>query len=1336
MRLAKLTMVGFKSFADRAEFTFDEPISGVVGPNGCGKSNIVDAIKWVLGERSAKSLRSKEMADVIFAGSAGRKPASMASVTLTFENPILETPAQTVERPDVLADGWTDAAEAEARTQSPAADADTPGASDEADPDGIELHRGAAQRALPIDTETVDVERRLFRDGVSQYLINGKKARLRDIRDLFLDTGVGADAYAIIEQGKVDAMLLASPVERRSIFEEAAGVAKFKVRRLEALRKLERTENNLIRVREQLASTERRLRLVKGQAVKARKRRAYDAELEGLRMALAFDEYDEHRRSLDDLTGRMQGLEESRRAMSAELGDLEERKQGAEIRRHELIERRRELEREKAQSEHDASSSRQRAEFLERSVGEARRQIEAESRAVEELDERIEAIGTEAERQSQAAERLAEEVAEAEASLQRLGERRTESQRRVLQERSRLSELESQAGGLERERAGAEARLESERRRTAALGEQVEALRARVAGLRDQRRETDEQSRQIDALVNETLSEIGELKQSVAKLDREASTLGGDLRSLSDTLGEMEQKRAALDSRRGALQELVEARAGLGETPRRVLERKEQEGPEGAFASVVAPLAELIDVETAHASAVEAALGADLRALVVDSLASLSDRDALSQLEGRVSFIPLEGAAAPTLAPEIEALIRQAPGRLAPLARLVRCEARLRPLVDRLLATTFLVSTLDSAVMLAAGPLRGVANVRFVTHAGERLDGVGRLAAGPHSREDEEGAGLLQRRSELSDLNESIGALDEDLRAKRARLEALDKKAADVDQTRGALQSRLGEKQRDLLVKESRLERLESEQARLGRETQDAQEQIESLIEQSSALRREQADLEQRVASLDQRLEGARRDRADHGARVEELEKEAERLGEELAGARVVASQRGEQLQAAQREVRRLERERDEVRRRREQTSEDLERRRERIGEQESAIEEARAQGEAADRRAEEAAASLASLETDLHEAAEASRVAGESLEEASGRARALERQWNDLEMQRREVEVRREGAEQRSLDELNLDLCAEYASYREMMAPGDVARIDRDEVSQRVETLRREIRKLGSVNFEAIEEEGQLEQRNEDLVRQVADIDAARRSLEELIERLRTASETRFKAIFERIQENFAGPNGMFRKLFGGGRAEIRLIPGEETGEVDWLESGVEVMAKPPGKEPRAISQLSGGEKALTAVALLLAIFQSKPSPFCVLDEVDAALDEANVERFTRVMRQFTDTSHIIVITHHKRTMQACDLLYGVTMQERGVSTRVSVRLDDEHARADAESIMNGAAKPPADGARARSNASRGAEVEDADAENEAHAERRSGSTREKLASMREERPSQALRA
>jgi len=1285
MRLARITLVGFKSFADKTEFTFDAPVTAIVGPNGCGKSNVVDALKWVLGERSAKSLRGKEMADVIFAGSAGRKPSGLAAVTLTFDNPVLP------DRPS----GESTSADAPALLEEESeADAERAHANGEADSSVINR---SIRRPLPVDTETVDVERRLYRDGTSQYLINGQKARLKDIRELFLDTGVGADAYSIIEQGKVDAMLLANPVERRHIFEEAAGVARFKTRRIEAQRKLERTEVNLVAAREQLASTKRRLRLVKGQAAKARRFQELDVRLRALRTALAFDQYDDLRSRLNGLTSRMHDLDEQRRSALDVLTDLEERKQQAELGRHDAQGRQHQLESARANANHRAEAATQRLAMTERAGEDARRRIDEERSRLARLDEALQTLDSARCDHEETIAALEQELKAAEESLDKAAAERTESQNRIAAERSRLAELQSTVARIDRERAALDARRESDEARAAAVSEEAARARESADRLRAEREALREKRCAGEAALDERREAVDDLSRRIESLQSAGHTLSADQRDLAQRVREGEQRRAALDSRGSALREMIEAHAGFADAVRAVLEKRDEAGEDNPFRLVIAPLADLIDVDAEHAPAVEAALGANLQALVVDSLAELLDSPAIDDLPGRVAFLPSRSLLGP--ARGVDALPPAAlgldPNVAIPLLDLVRPDARAREVVRRLLGRTFLVRDLDAAFMLAAGPLSTLSNVRFVTQDGAVLEPAGRVVAGPSSTGSSEGGGLLQRRTELSAIERELADLDQSLDALRGRLRAVDDRYAENESALAELRSKSSETERAVIAAESELERLDGDLSRVERDLPAEQERIEGLIQRAATLAREQEETKERLASLTRLHDEQQAAREEAAASLESLQRALEDGAERVASARVEASQRSEKLAAARRDLRRVELEIDNAAADRRRASDTVDHAQEQLTEHERVVEEARAEIASARADAEAASAELESAAAELEETAARAASLGEKVASARDRAQQLERDWNSLEVSRREIEVRRENLEERAHEELALDLAAEHPEYAEMMAGGDVERIDQDETGAEIDELRSAIKKLGNVNLDAIEEEGALEEQNEDLIQQVADIDSARAQLEQLIETLNIASEQRFKETFERIQENFAGADGMFRKLFGGGRAELKLLPDAETGRIDWLESGVQIMAKPPGKEPRAISQLSGGEKSLAAVALLMAIFKSKPSPFCVLDEVDAALDEANVGRFCAVVRQFLDQSHFIVITHHKRTMQAADQLFGVTMQERGVSRRVHVKFEDiapaaatkktqpEPAPVEANGHTNGSAPP-----------------------------------------------------
>ena len=1255
MRLARLTLNGFKSFADRTEFTFDHAVTGIVGPNGCGKSNVVDAVKWVLGERSSKSLRGTEMIDVIFAGSAGRKPSGMASVTLTFENPVDEAIAGR-----------------EISTGEPDAEGET-------------TVLAACKRALPIDTDMVEVERRLYRDGTSEYLINGRKARLRDIRELFLDTGIGADAYSIIEQGKVDAMLLASPQERRTIFEEAAGIAKYKQRRIESQRKLDKTQQNLQQTREQLDSTERRLRLVRGQAAKARKWKDLDAELKAWRLALVFEQYDDLRTRLCGLTSRQEGLRGERDEAAGVLSDLETRRQEAELSRHEAAGRHKSLEQERLAALHLGQQATQRHAMLERAAEEASRQAALDETRRVELARLLEGVEASLGRERGSLAALAETLSERERGLAALTQERATLHERLGEQRRLVSERKAAVTRIDRERATLSANLAAEERRIEALREQQDTLDRKLAGLEQDAANAASTVEERRAGVEQAKARLGELEINVRTLEARVGELDSSRRQAAEAVAQSEQELARVDSRRQTLAEMVEARAGYAAAVREVLTKRER--GEG-FGGVVAPLADLIEPDASATAAVEAALGRDLQSLIVGGVNDLPTREEIAALAGRVTFLPMRldaDEAQPEAVPaSLDGVVSDSAGdRLVSVRSLVRERegaAGIGAVLDRLLARTYLVTDLDAALLLAAGPMRG-ARATLVTRDGTVLTENGRVVAGPASATDEAG-GVLQRYTELERLTREVAGLSARLEQQRSDLAAADEEASALGTAAGEARTLMFTQQRAGVAAQAALERAEADAARLTRERGSAAGEVAQLHERAMKIEADREQLRERSERLSRLHDEEAGAAASAEASIAGLEQTAHEAGERLTQWRVEVGRLAEQAGTSRREVSRLEQQRDECVRQ----TRDIAAHAERAS---ARLEEHKAQMQVAAQEithATEEAARLESLVSEAGDALEQASAMVQDLGVRVGSAREhaghLERDWHALEVSRREIEVKRETLEDRAREELSLDVGAEYEDYRTLMSdtPEDgvrVTRIDPPEAALRIDTLRDLLKKLGHVNLDSIEEEAGLAKQNDELVRQVADLDQARGQLELLITELNEASRQRFGEIFTRIQEHFGGEQGMFRRLFGGGKAEVRLMPlikeietpdgirKVETDEVDLLESGIEVIAKPPGKEPRSISQLSGGEKTLTAVALLMSIFRSKPSCFCVLDEVDAALDEGNVGRFNTVVRQFTDLSHFIIITHNKRTMQGADLLYGVTMQERGVSTRVSVRFE-----------------------------------------------------------------------
>ncbi len=1348
LALTKLTLSGFKSFADKTTFTFDDPITGIVGPNGCGKSNVVDAIKWVLGERSSKSLRGKEMLDCIFAGSAGRKPSGMASVTLSFDNPkspqILTeaagkadeqtTPTDThevlvedveVESVEVEEDGTEQTEEHHPAHDEHISDEDADRAASEGESEAASIitERRRIARPLPIDADQVEVQRRLYRDGKSQYLINGKLARLKDIRDLFLDTGIGADAYSIIEQGKVDRMLLASPMERRVIFEEAAGIAKYRQRRVEAQRKLDKAESNLAVTKEQLDSTERRLRMVKGQAAKARRFKELDDEYRAQRLALSFEQYDDIRRRLEGLTSQIASLESERQQTQQMLEEAED--QHNEAKEHRLTVGRalRETENALTNARHQAESANQRQEMTHKAIEDAAHLVETETTRLTESSGRLQEIDAQITSHNDTLEGLQETLATSEETLKQTSDQREHASRQLNEHRQKIDETRSVVASVEREHATLVARIESDDRRIESITERVSELTQRLRELDNKISESKQLASNTEEAITLIDSEIAKDQSALSALDQRVESLDSSRGNLAKRVNTLDEERVRIETRHATLDEMVKGRVGLDEAVRAVLEI--QDRGEG-FSGVIGPLAELIEANAEHASNIEAALEDTLQALVVESMDAMPTREELAQLPGRVTFLPLTNTTSPTNS--IPGWLTDATnGRVIRLRNTVTSrdqDPRVDSLLDRLLGNSLLVSDLDSAMLLGAGPLASTP-CRFVTRAGVVIEPDGRVCAG--TRSGSESDGLLARQSELHELSSKVEVIRIDLDRAKQELARVDHDAANLGEQRSKLHSKLTALRESRVRTEHTLDTHRSEAERLTRDQQrgiDEQQTHANRLEESRVGREA---LVTKSGQLERLLQEQRTELETLQAGIGQYEQALDDVNERASAARIAVSTAHEQVRSESRHLSALTSSRDEIERASSQAQTMIERARANLDEHKRVAQEAH------DEQLK-AHAMIESLESAMHEQAEVVRVAEEAVNAASSamsqardQAEAFNRDWHAVESARRETEVKRETIEERTLEDLEVDLVFEYPEYRHMMDDGGVARIDVNAMTASVHVLKTEIKKLGNVNLNAIDEESNLTQRNEDLINQVRDIDEARIKLATLIEKLNVASRARFGEVFDRIKDEFGGRNGMFRRLFGGGRAEVRLMPlikevdGEkvQTDEIDLLESGIEVIAKPPGKEPRSINQLSGGEKTMTAVAMLLAIFRSKPSCFCVLDEVDAALDEANVGRFCSTLDLFALQSRFIVITHNKRTMQATDKLFGVTMQERGVSKRVEVRFDQvgDDGEIDTKAVKDAPSEPPAE--QATEPVAEAASMESS---------KPSGALRAALASMREE--------
>ncbi|MFK7787970.1 MAG: chromosome segregation protein SMC [Phycisphaeraceae bacterium] len=1274
MRLAKLTLAGFKSFADKTEIDFDRPVVGIVGPNGCGKSNVVDAIKWVLGDQSPKSLRGSAMMDVIFNGSAHRKPSGMASVTLTFENPLLEAPKNNA--PDADA-GQSEAPGSDSQSATATATVTAP-----------------INRILQLDADEVAVTRQLYRDGNSEYLINNKRVRLRDIKELFMDTGIGTDAYSVIEQGKVSRMLEANAAERRQIFEEAAGISKFKARKKEAERKLDRTEQNLALCRQRLEDTERRLRSVKMQAARARSFQEHKAKLSELQLSYALAEYHKLSTELTDVNDQLEQAEADRSAAARELAKHEGVLADAEVERNAIADKLKRLEQERIQKDADKQQQDQKRTFAESTLGDVKLQIKRDADSLDELDEKKRRYAAEL-------EELQGQVAELE-TQKTDGESRLETARETYQ--ALQAEVAEAQSNLEDEKRGVNQML----RRAQSLQSEVRSLDTFKENLTSTREKLDARSGQIaeqlEAMLTNRDDLSTKLNEAESLLSQETSQLesqkqlagkfGEQISQLTDRLAEHKEKRSSLQSRQGVLQEMQDNLEGISDPVKAVLAQSTDS--ESPYAIVRGMLAELIEADIDNAKLIEAALGENQQTLVVDHLAdicsSTTGKAVVDSLAGRVTLLAIDQPPIPLINADAE---RSEASGTQRIIDLVRFPDWLGPVVWRVLGKTLVVRDLDTAMLLRHVLPDGY---RLVTKNGELLDAEGKVHAGPITAGS--AAGLISRRSELTSLQAELNEIEALIASDQHALSALSGQASHVEEVSSQLQKsiyELGASRAELTSRldgiVGQIETLEKEQPTIAEEAEQIHEQLreaaekrDNHAEEHDRLEAESEQKQQAIASVESQITVKR--------------EEAEAAREEVTTLRVGAGQVAEQLSSAQRSARQHEVAAADIARQHAKVEQQLAGYRQRISELEEQRDTAADAAASLDSELQGLITQVGIVTEALAEFDESMQSTRASVKQHRSEVARLDSAVHKLEISQREYEVKADAVKERTHEQLDINLVERYESLRDGVGslesgdgsePGTPASAGSEEPSDHqpethaehpepntqhlfsidwqltadtIEELKGKIARLGNVNLTAIEEEEQLEDKQDELADQVKDIEDAERQLRQLIEQINNDSRTRFEQTFNEVRENFAGNQGLFRRLFGGGKADVFLQP-DEDGNIDVLESGIEITAKPPGKEPRALSQLSGGEKTMTAIALLMAIFKSRPSPYAILDEVDAALDEANVERFINIIHSFLDSSHFIVITHHKRTMQGCDALYGITMQERGVSKRVRVQFD-----------------------------------------------------------------------
>ncbi len=1184
MILKTIELQGFKTFPDKTTLTFEQGVTSVVGPNGSGKSNISDAIRWVLGEQSVRALRCSKMEDVIFNGTPQRKAQGYAEVTLTIDN---------------------------------------------------------ADRGLPFDSDTVAVTRRYYRSGESEYLLNKAAVRLKDVNELFMDTGLGRDGYSIIGQGKIDSIVAARSEDRREIFEEAAGISRYRYRKEESQRRLDRAEENLVRLRDILTELEDRVGPLKVQAEKAEKFIAYDGEKKGLEIGIWLETLDrsgrvlrEHGEKADLARAQQEEIGARLEAVAARTEENFRETGGCTVEMEAVRADAAALEEQAVRAEGEADVFRNDLEHGDRDAQRLTQEMAAARESDREIDREIEEKEAQAGEKARRVEESRERLLATTARLEELRQTADEATRALEQA---AVEAAQRAADLSEERirlSSAQSTMGEIRLRAGAVEEAAADLAQRVAA-------NEKEAAELSQMLDDTQRGIDAQQNAISGYE-----LRLDSRRKRAQTARAEADKLALDAdeqRRRAklLEDLERNLEGFAQSVKAVM----KEAQRGMLSGVCGPVSRLLTVPGEYAVALETALGGAMQDIVVETEADAKAAiRLLKQREtGRATFLPVQTIRGSRLDPRP---MEDLPGYVGVAAELCACDKKYDGIRDSLLGRIAIAEDLDSAVAIAK---RTGYKFRVVSLDGQVVNAGGSLTGGSRARN----SGLLSRAGEIQKLRETAAALQQ-------QADAAAQTARDRQQELAAAQGELEAARGELAGLQEERIRIQAEGARVTREG-------ESLAREQESLAREQSESGQRLAELEAQERAAL-------AAVEKLEAEAaaaKAASDQLTGSREEQMTRVEEVSRTIQEIRMAEytaqtdrdtllRQAQELRARKaDQTGTFA-----RLEEERRALEERRAALE------EQVAGCLARAE-DLRRQAEEKR---RGVADIAARRDRLEQEAAQLRQQERDLTQQREqiGQElarlqergenlQKEVDSILTRLWEEYELTRreaeEQAAPIE----DLPAAQRRLTELKNKIKALGAVNVGAVVEYREVSQRYEFMKEQIGDVEKSKAELLTLIDQLTRQMREQFTAKFAEINRHFGV---IFKELFGGGAAELSF-----TDATDVLRSGIEIKVHPPGKIVTHIESLSGGEKALVAISIYFAIMRVNPPPFCVLDEIEAALDDVNVSRYAQYLRRMSGATQFITITHRRGTMEASDMLYGVTMQDQGISKLLALKTEDAAA-------------------------------------------------------------------
>ena len=1183
MYLKSIEVQGFKSFANKIKFDFHNGITGIVGPNGSGKSNVADAVRWVLGEQRVKQLRGGSMQDVIFSGTENRKPLSYASVAITLDN---------------------------------------------------------SDHKLPVEYQEVTVTRKLYRSGESEYLINGAACRLKDINEMFYDTGIGKEGYSIIGQGQIDRILSGKPEEKRELFDEAAGIVKFKRRKNLSLKKLEEERMNLTRVNDILKELEKQLGPLEKQSETAREylKRKEELKTYDINMFLLEEER---------LRERIRDVGEKYEIASSEMEESGNRYEQMKSEYEAIEEEIEDIDHAIEKAKNQLNETNLLKQQLEGQINVLKEQINTARMNDEHYDHRLNAIHAEvAARQEQRTvlQKEQEEVAE---KLKDVSQQDEEAKERLIQiqteiagHTSAIEEMKQEIMNILGSRASTKAKIQH-------YDTTREQIAARKAVLARNILEISSEAEKQNGSLNQYEEELTAIRQEIEKFNRQTAENEAEIAKLQKELNEKQEKlrigQTAYhreSSRLESLKNITERYDGYGNSIRKVMSNKEREP------GLIGVVADIIKVEKEYEIAIETALGGSIQNIVTDNEETAKRMIAFLKKNrfGRATFLPLTSMRGSGGIRNAEAL--REPGVIGLANTLVHVEKKFDGLADHLLGRTIVVDHIDHGIAIARKYRQ---TLRLVTLEGELINPGGSMTGGAFKNS----SNLLSRRREIEEFEKTVSMLKQDM-------DEMERTVSEVKERRAHCYNVIDQIQRDLRnasvrentakmnVEQTQIRQLEARQRceAYVREQEGLAEQLKEIADNEDSIQTELETSENLEKELNEKIDGLQK----------ELDREKEeeavqlRLSEEvhlsLAGMEQQSMFIRENVERIEEELEKFEEELAQLDAGKGNASQEIREKEEKIDELKKTIEDSKELFEEINQE----------IRTKTVQRDELNRKHKDFLqkrEDLSKHIAALDKECFRLNSQK-------ESYEEASEKQINY-MWEEYElTYNRAMELRDPNLTDLAFMKRQIQTLRNEIRKLGTVNVNAIEDFKNVSERYTFLKGQHDDLVEAEASLVQIIEELDTAMRKQFTEQFARIASEF---NLVFRQLFGGGKGTLELMEDE-----DILEAGIRIIAQPPGKKLQNMMQLSGGEKALTAIALLFAIQNLKPSPFCLLDEIEAALDDNNVSRFAQYLHKLTENTQFIVITHRRGTMAAADRLYGITMQEKGVSTLVSVDLlEDE---------------------------------------------------------------------